>query len=103
MYSGRASQIIAGRRLAAEGESLSVAAVGSRLPERADVVVVGAGIIGLSIAWRLALSGQKVVVVDKGLVGSGASLAATGMLAAAAEYEAGGEILIAFALESQRR
>ena len=103
MYSGRASQIIAGRRLAAEGESLSVAAAGSRLPETADVVVVGAGIIGLSIAWRLALSGQKVVVVDKGQVGSGASLAATGMLAAAAEYEAGGEILIAFALESQRR
>ena len=50
MYSGRASQIIAGRRLAAEGESLSVAAAGSRLPETADVVVVGAGIIGLSIA-----------------------------------------------------
>ena len=78
------------------------APVAARLPERADVIVVGAGIIGLSIAWRLAQAGRKVVVVDRGEVGSGASLAATGMLAAAAEYEPGGEILIDFALESQR-
>ena len=87
-----------------DGAGLPLSSLPSaRLPERADVIVVGAGIIGLSIAWRLAQAGQKVVVVDRGEVGSGASLAATGMLAAAAEYEPGGEILIDFALESQRR
>jgi sarcosine oxidase subunit beta len=36
------------------------------MPETADVIVVGAGIIGCSIAYRLAASGRQVVVVDRG-------------------------------------
>ena len=104
MYSGPSGTLIGGRRLSMDGAGLPLSSLPSaRLPERADVIVVGAGIIGLSIAWRLAQAGQKVVVVDRGEVGSGASLAATGMLAAAAEYEPGGELLMDFALESQRR
>ncbi len=105
MYQNTSIEILAGQRLFSPEElrSTTVPVVGQDLPVRADVIIVGGGIIGLSIAWRLALLGQKVVVVEKARIGSGASLAATGMLAAAAEYEAGGEILIAFALESQRR
>jgi glycine oxidase len=72
------------------------------LPERVDVAVVGAGVIGLSIAWRLACRGLSVAVFDRSEAGGGASLAATGMLASAAEYEAGGEPLLALAIESQR-
>lgn len=48
------------------------------------VVVVGAGIIGLSIAWRLADAGDDVVVVDPA-PGRGASWVAAGMLAPASE------------------
>ncbi len=43
------------------------------LPAGADVVVVGAGVTGLSAAWWLARSGVSVVVVDKGIVGWEAS------------------------------
>ena len=70
------------------------------LPARVDVVVVGAGVIGLSIGWRLARRGLSVVVVDAGLVGGGTSAAATGMLAASAEHEPGGGPLLELARES---
>ncbi|MBC7383377.1 MAG: FAD-dependent oxidoreductase [Bacteroidia bacterium] len=36
-----------------------------------DVVIVGAGIAGLSVAYQLVQSGKKVVVVEDGFVGSG--------------------------------
>lgn len=72
------------------------------IPARVDVAVVGAGIIGLSVAWRLARHGLAVAVFDRGTAGSGASSAATGMLAAAAELEPGGSDLLALCLESQR-
>ncbi len=44
------------------------------LPERADVVIVGGGIMGLAIAWNLALQGQKrIAIVEKSYLCSGAS------------------------------
>ena len=52
-----------------------------------DVVVVGAGIVGLSAARALAGAGARVVVVDRGRPGSEASAAAAGWLAAQAEAE----------------
>jgi glycine oxidase len=48
--------------------------------EHADVVVVGAGLIGSSIAWRLAQRGKRVVLLDKGEPGTEASWAAAGVL-----------------------
>ncbi len=38
-----------------------------------DVVIVGGGIAGLSVAYCLALSGKKIVLVEDGLIGSGES------------------------------
>jgi sarcosine oxidase subunit beta len=44
------------------------------LPERADVVIVGGGIMGLSLAWNLAAAGaQKIVVLERGYLCEGAS------------------------------
>ena len=62
----------------------------SRLPKRVEAAIVGAGVIGLSIGWRLAARGLAVAVLDAGPAGGGTSAAATGMLAAAAEHEPGG-------------
>ena len=73
------------------------------LPARADVAIVGGGLIGLSIAWRLAQAGRSVVVVERETIGSGASLAATGMLAPAAEHEPGSDPLLPLALDSLKR
>ena len=47
-----------------------------------DVVVIGAGLIGLSIALELNARGANVTVVDRGQSLAGASTAAAGMLAA---------------------
>lgn len=52
-----------------------------------DVVVIGAGIIGGSIAWRLAQSGLRVTMVDSGAMGGEASWAGAGMLAPGGEME----------------
>jgi glycine oxidase len=46
-----------------------------------DAIIVGAGIIGLSLALELRKSGMSVLVVDKGEAGREASWAAGGMLA----------------------
>jgi glycine oxidase len=50
----------------------------------ADVLVIGGGVIGLSIAWRAAQQGQRVVVADP-QPGLGATHAAAGMLTPIAE------------------
>ncbi|HMA74355.1 MAG TPA: glycine oxidase ThiO [Xanthobacteraceae bacterium] len=73
------------------------------IPAAVDVAVVGAGVIGLSIAGRLALRGLSVAVFERATAGAGASLAATGMLAAAAEHETGCHDLLTLALESQQQ
>lgn len=48
--------------------------------ETADVVVIGAGVIGLSVARELAGTGLKVVSLTRDEPGSGASSASAGML-----------------------
>ncbi|TCR70112.1 glycine oxidase [Bosea sp. BK604] len=72
------------------------------IPSETDIAIIGGGLIGLSIGWRLARRGLDVAVFERGTSGQGASLAATGMLAAAAELEPGGEEHVPLALESQR-
>lgn len=45
-----------------------------------DSIVVGAGIIGTSCAAELSRRGQKVLVIDKGLIGKGSSYGNAGWL-----------------------
>jgi glycine oxidase len=67
------------------------------------VAIIGAGVVGLGIAWRLAARGVAVEVFDRGRAGAGASHAAAGMLAACCEAEPGEETLVALGRESQAR
>ena len=60
-----------------------------------DVVVVGAGVIGLACAWRTAQAGMATLVLDRGGAAPGpASAVAAGMLAPVTEATFGeGELL----------
>ncbi|MBB4481581.1 FAD-dependent oxidoreductase [Rhizobium etli] len=49
--------------------------------EDVDVVVVGSGIAGMSIAYELAAAGQKVAVLDRGRIGGGMTARTTAHLA----------------------
>ena len=72
-------------------------------PSKPSVAIIGAGVIGLAIAWRLAARGVAVRIFDRGAAGAAASHAAAGMLAACAEAEPGEEALVALGRESQAR
>jgi glycine/D-amino acid oxidase-like deaminating enzyme len=50
-------------------------------PIKTDVAIVGAGIIGLAIAFRLAADGREVVVIDPNEPGLGASYGNAGAIA----------------------
>lgn len=66
------------------------------------MIVVGAGIIGLSCAWRLAHRKIRVTVFDSGRAGREASWAGAGMLAPGGEFE-GASPLLEMALASLAR
>ncbi|MGA8941873.1 MAG: glycine oxidase ThiO [Thermoactinomyces sp.] len=53
--------------------------------QHSDVIVVGGGLIGSAIAFFLAKSGTKVVVLERDRIGAHSSSAAAGMLGAQAE------------------
>jgi glycine oxidase len=72
------------------------------IARKPHVVIIGAGVIGLGIAWRLAQR-ATVTVFDRGKAGAGASHAAAGMLAACCEAEPGEETLVMLGRESQKR
>jgi glycine oxidase len=57
--------------------------------ESADVLVVGGGVIGLSVAWRAAQRGMSVTLLERDTIGGGTSRVAAGMLAPVAEAEFG--------------
>ena len=46
-----------------------------------DVLIIGGGVIGLSLAWDLAKHGRSVHVIDQGEPGREASWAGAGIIA----------------------
>jgi glycine oxidase len=64
------------------------------MSQKRDVIVVGAGVIGLAAAWRIAQRGASVAVIDRGEPGAGATRVSAGMLAPVTEAEFEDEPLI---------
>ena len=71
-------------------------------PPAVDLAVVGAGSIGLAIAWRACVRGLRVVVLERDTAGAGASHVAAGMLAPVAEAAASEHPLLELGCASAR-
>ena len=69
---------------------------------RADVAVIGGGVVGHAIAWEAQRSGRSVALIDDA-PGSGASWAAAGMLAPVSELHYQEEELLDLMLASSAR
>ncbi|MDQ0825051.1 glycine oxidase [Arthrobacter sp. B2I5] len=69
---------------------------------RADVAVIGGGVVGHGIAWEAQRSGRSVVLVDDA-PGTGASWAAAGMLAPVSELHYQEEDLLELMLDASAR
>ncbi len=57
------------------------------MPDHFDVIIAGGGVIGASIAWRLARNRLRVLLSDARAIGAEASSAAAGMLAPGGEFD----------------
>jgi glycine oxidase len=58
-----------------------------QVPPQFDAAIIGGGVIGCAIAWRLGQAGLRTVVIERGELGREASWAAGGMLAPLAEAD----------------
>lgn len=67
-----------------------------------DVVIVGAGVIGLAVAWRALAHGLRTIVVDRAGPGEATSRVGAGMIAPIAEASPSEPDVLALALESAR-
>jgi glycine oxidase len=74
----------------------------NRAEEGLDAIVVGAGAIGLACAWRAALRGLRVRVLERSAPAAGASGVAAGMLAPVGEASWGEERFLDLAIASHR-
>ena len=51
------------------------------MPPPVDLAIIGGGVIGCAIAWRLAQSGASIALIERGRFGNGASGATAGIIA----------------------
>ena len=75
----------------------------AQLPDRAEIVVIGAGAIGLAIAFELVRRDVSVLVLERDRVGAGATGVSAGMLAPVSEAKAEEPEIVELAVESHRR
>jgi glycine oxidase len=76
--------------------------VTAQSPAETDVAVIGGGVIGLSVAWRSAQQGLRVIIADPD-PGHGATHAAAGMLTPIAEAAYAEREIFQLGSESLRR
>src|SRR5689334_7459161 len=74
----RTVSLVRGTRVAPDAPSL-------RGDQSCDVVVIGAGIAGLSAAYELSCRDKQVVVIDRGPIGGGMTARTTAHLASASD------------------
>ncbi|HEX5132560.1 MAG TPA: glycine oxidase ThiO [Candidatus Krumholzibacteria bacterium] len=68
-----------------------------------NVVIIGGGVIGLSLAWRLARGGTAVTILERDHMGRSASWVAAGMLAPISEAAFDDHVYVHFARASMAR
>jgi glycine oxidase len=68
-----------------------------------DLVVIGAGIAGLAVAYRACRAGLRPLVLDRGRPGAATTRVAAGMLAPVSEAAFGEEALLALNLAAAER
>ena len=66
-------------------------------------LIIGGGVIGLSIGWKLLLRGEPVTLLEKGETGQESSWAAAGMLAPVGEVHFQEDQNLRLGMESMRR
>ena len=66
-----------------------------------DIVIIGGGIIGLSIACEMAEKGKKVVILEKNRIGREASWAAAGTLEPIWDAEGDGDDLLQMKIKNE--
>lgn len=71
--------------------------MGGELPTHADVVIVGGGIIGVSVAYHLAMRGAKPLLLERRFLGAGS----TGKCAGGIRTQFSTEINISFSVLSR--
>ena len=66
-----------------------------------DIIIIGGGIIGLSIACEMAEKGKKVIIFEKNKIGMEASWAAAGTLEPIWDAEGDGDVLLQIKIKSE--
>ena len=67
-----------------------------------EILIVGGGVIGLSLGWRLRQAGVRVSIVERGVCGRSAGWASAGILQGAPDVTAAAPRLLLFTLASYR-
>ena len=67
------------------------------------VLIVGAGVAGLAIGWRLVQEGCAVEILERGITGRGATWASAGMIAPGAELDVTNTALTELAREAKAK
>jgi len=73
---------VSGERTTSIWGSADVSAEPLNADMQADVIVIGSGIAGMSVAYELAIAGQSVVVIDRGPIAGGMTARTTAHLSA---------------------